>query len=86
MQACAALCREKGWERAVVLHEGGAGVAARLARELAPAPLALLARQLPPGSDSAALRYRRATHGCITTRILFYSHRGRFPAETCFWC
>ncbi|XP_030033794.2 glutamate receptor ionotropic, kainate 2 [Manduca sexta] len=53
-QACADLCKEKGWRRAVVLHEGGAAGAALIAPD--GEPLALLARQLPPPSEPALLR------------------------------
>ncbi|XP_026736704.1 probable glutamate receptor, partial [Trichoplusia ni] len=53
-QACAELCEAKGWERAVLLHEGSASGAALLTA--GDRPLALLARQLPPSQDDALLR------------------------------
>lgn len=56
LQVCAALCHAKGWQRAVVLYSGsGGGPAAALLARLG-APLALLARRLPPPEDTAALR------------------------------
>lgn len=54
LQACAELCEAKGWERAVLLHEGSASGAALLTA--GDRPLALLARQLPPSQDDALLR------------------------------
>lgn len=58
-QACAELCAAKGWQRAVLLHEGDARGAALLS---AGGPLsggaapALVARQLPPAHEDALLR------------------------------
>ncbi|XP_064072284.1 glutamate receptor ionotropic, kainate 2-like [Vanessa tameamea] len=53
-RACAALCEAKDWQNAVVLHEGSARVAPRLAPDID--ALALRARQLPPPHDDNALR------------------------------
>ncbi|XP_034829420.2 glutamate receptor ionotropic, kainate 3-like [Maniola hyperantus] len=49
--ACAALCAAKGWQSAVLLHEGSAAAAPMLAQGLA-----LRARRLPPPRDDDALR------------------------------
>lgn len=53
-QACADLCKEKGWKRAVFLHAGEAEVAALIAPDAE--PLALVVRHLPPPDDAALLR------------------------------
>ncbi|KAJ0183044.1 hypothetical protein K1T71_001020 [Dendrolimus kikuchii] len=53
-QACAELCKEKGWRRAVLLHEGSAEGAALIAPDVD--VLFLHARQLPPPHDHALLR------------------------------
>lgn len=53
-QAGADLCQAKGWQQAVLLHEGSARSAALIApdEEL----LALQARRLPPKHEDALLR------------------------------
>ncbi|XP_045536085.1 glutamate receptor ionotropic, kainate 2 [Papilio machaon] len=51
-QACAEVCLAKGWSSAVLLHEGGAGGAARLAS----AGVDIIPHQLPPPEDDALLR------------------------------
>ncbi|XP_035449990.2 glutamate receptor ionotropic, kainate 2 isoform X1 [Spodoptera frugiperda] len=53
-QACAELCRAKGWRRAVLLHAEDARGAALLAA--GEHPPTLLARQLPPSHEDALLR------------------------------
>ncbi|KAM3960066.1 glutamate receptor ionotropic, kainate 2 [Aphomia sociella] len=53
-QICRDLCTEKSWRRAVLLYEGGARGAARLAPD--DELLTLAPRQLPPRGDDALLR------------------------------
>lgn len=52
VQACAEVCLAKGWSSAVLLHEAGAGGAARLAN----AGVDIIPHQLPPPEDDALLR------------------------------
>ncbi|CAH0720303.1 unnamed protein product, partial [Brenthis ino] len=53
-KTCAALCTEKDWRHAVLLHEGSARVAAHLTTS--PELLSLRARQIPPPHDDHGLR------------------------------
>lgn len=81
LQAGADLCRAKGWQRAVLLHEGSARSAALIAPD--EEQLELKMRRLPPSHEDALLRLARPTLATpyVAAAIVTHVHVQEHPAR-----